>query len=97
MTNHVFTNPTTGQTFAIHRAAEIVEAPFAPLTCVARSVNYDSQIEFEVSDGTKTVLKRTIPSEFAHKDYNLRTQIVGARRAIEAHGVTLAPWEMPSS
>jgi hypothetical protein len=97
MTNHTFTNPTKGATFDIQRAAEIVEGAFAPLTCVARPVNYDSQIEFEVSDGAKTVLKRTIPSDFAHKDYNLRTQIMGARRVIEEKGVKLVPWEMPSA
>jgi hypothetical protein len=51
---------------------------------------------FEVSDGTKRMLKHGIPSAFAHKDYILRTQIMGVRRVIENKGVKLSPWEMPS-
>jgi len=53
-------------------------------------------IVFEVSDGTKRMLKHGIPAAFAHKDYILRTQIMGVRRVIENKGVKLSPWEMPS-
>jgi hypothetical protein len=42
------------------------------------------------------MLKHGIPSAFAHKDYILRTQIIGVRRVIENKGVKLSPWEMPS-
>jgi hypothetical protein len=52
---------------------------------------------FEVTDGTKRILKQGIPVALAHKEYNLRTQITGARRAIKEKGVKLAPWEMPSA
>ncbi len=90
-------NETEGQTFIIERAAEIVGDAFRPLECIAQTVNFGSRIEFEVSDNGKRVLKNSIPSDLAHKDYNLRTQIIAARRVIEEQGRRLDPWEMPSS
>jgi hypothetical protein len=90
-------NNTNGRTLSSEQALQILGGAFKPLSCVAQSQNVGTQIVFEVSDGTKRLLKQGIPAALAHKDYNLRTQIMGARRAIEEKGVKLAPWEMPSA
>jgi hypothetical protein len=89
-------NQTKGQTFSMERAAEIVEEAFHPLDCVARTPNSGSQIEFEVTQSDRTLLKHTIPSSLANKDYTLRSQIMAARRLVEELGIRLDPWEMPS-
>jgi hypothetical protein len=89
-------NETNGRTLSSERAFEILRHAFKPLSCVAQSQKIGTLIVFEVSDGTKRILKHGIPAVFAHKDYDLRTQIMGVRRVIENKGVKLAPWEMPS-
>jgi hypothetical protein len=78
-------------------AINILGVAFRPLYCVAQTQNVGTLMVFEVTEGTKRILKQGIPVALAHKDYNLRTQIMGARRAIENKGVKLAPWEMPSA
>ncbi len=90
-------NQTNGRILSSERAINILGGAFKPLCCVAQTQNVGTQIVFEVTDGTKRILKQGIPAALAHKDYNLRTQIIGARRAIEEKGVKLAPWEMPSA
>ena len=89
-------NQTNGKTLCNEQAINILGGAFKPLHCVAETQNVGTRIVFEVSDGTKRILKQGIPAALAHNDYNLRTQIMGARRAIEEKGVKLAPWEMPS-
>jgi hypothetical protein len=90
-------NQTTGQTFSMERAAEIVQGAFSPLHCVAQTVNFGSRIEFEVTDDVnKRIFKGSITADLAQKDYNLRTQILGFRRSIEDQGIKLDPWELPS-
>jgi hypothetical protein len=85
-----------GRTLSSEQAFEILRHAFKPLSCVAQSQNVGTLVVFEVSDGPKRILKHGIPAVFAHKDYILRTQIMGVRRVIENKGVKLAPWEMPS-
>jgi hypothetical protein len=85
-----------GRTLSSEQAFEILRHAFKPLSCVAQSQNVGTLIMFEVSDGTKRMLKHGIPAAFAHKDNILRTQIMGVRRVIENKGVKLSPWEMPS-
>ena len=87
-------NQANGRTLSSHQAFEILGGAFKPLNCVAQFRHLGTQIVFEVSDGTKRILKQGMPAAFAHKDYALRTQIMGARRAIEGKGVKLTPWEM---
>ena len=86
-----------GHTFTMERLVEIFEGAFAPLKCLAEWVNYGNQITFEVRDGTKTLVKGSVASGPAQKDYNLRTQITRARRDVEAQDGKLDPWEMPSA
>src|SRR5262249_30454215 len=89
-------SPTKGRTFTMERAAEILGGAFKPLPCVATTVNFDSRIEFEVTDGTKSIVRRRIPSDLAQKDYNLRSEIMRARQDVQDLGYELAAWEMPS-
>ena len=89
-------NQTNGRTLSSQQAIQILAGAFKPLNCVAQSQNVETQIVFEVSDGCKRILKLGIPAALAHKEHDLRTQIMGARRAIEEKGVKLAPWDMPS-
>jgi hypothetical protein len=96
-TNPFTTNPTTGQTFTMQRSAEIVGGAFAPLSCVATTVGFGTRVELEVTDGTKTLVKGSIPPDLAQKDYNLRNEIMRYRRAVEAQGYKLDAWEMPSA
>jgi hypothetical protein len=91
----VKTNQTDGKTLSSQQAIQILAGAFKPLNCIARSQNVGTQIVFEVSDGGNRILKLGIPTALAHKDHDLRKQIMGARRAIEEKGVKLAPWEMP--
>jgi len=84
-----------GHAFTMERLVEIFEGVFAPLTCVVERVNYGNQINFEARDGTKTLVKGSIASGLAQKDYNLRIQIMRARRDVEAQGGKLDAWEMP--
>jgi hypothetical protein len=90
-------NQTNVRTLSSEQAFNILGGAFRPLYCVAQTQNVGTLIVFEVTDGTKTILKQGIPAALAHKDYNLRTQIIGARRVIEDKGVKLAPWEMASA
>jgi hypothetical protein len=90
-------NETNSTTLSSERAMEILRYAFKPLTCVAQFQNVGTLVVFEVSDGTKRILKHGIPAAFAHNGYNLRTQIMEVRRAIEKKGMRLAPWEMPST
>jgi len=87
-------NQTSGRTLSNEQAISILAGAFKPLNCVVQSQYLGTQIVFEVSDGTKRILKQGMPAAFAHKGYALRTQIMGARRAIEGKGVKLTPWEM---
>ena len=97
-TNNPFTsNATQGHTFTMQRSAEIVGGAFAPLPCVAATVGFGTRVAFEVTDGRKTVVKGSIPPDLAQKDYNLRNEIMRYRLAVEAQGVKLGPWEMPSA
>ena len=89
-------NETNGRTISSELAIEIIRYAFKPLACVAQLQNVETLVVFEVSDGTKRILKHGIPAAFAHNPYNLRTEIMGVRRAIEKKGMRLAPWEMPS-
>jgi len=88
---------TNGRTLSSELAMEIIRNAFKPLTCVAQFQNVGTLVVFEVSDGTKRLLKHGIPAAFAHNHYNLRTEIMGIRRAIEKKGMMLVPWEMPST
>jgi hypothetical protein len=90
-------NATQGHTFTMQRSAEIVGRAFAPLPCVAATVGFSTRVAFEVTDGKKTIVKGSIPPDLAQKDYNLRNEIMRYRRAVEAQGVKLAPWEIPSA
>jgi hypothetical protein len=96
-TNPFTTNPTMGQTFTMGRAAEIVGGAFAPLPCVATTVGFGTRIELEVTDGKKTLVKGSIPPDLAQRDYNLRNEIMRYRRVVEAQGMKLDAWEMPSA
>jgi len=89
-------NETNSRILSSERAMEILRYAFKPLTCVAQFQNVGTLVVFEVSDGTKRILKHGIPAAFAHNHYNLRTEIIGVRRAIEKKGLWLAAWEMPS-
>jgi len=96
-TNNPFTsNVTSGYTFTMQRSAEIVGGAFAPLPCVAATVGFGTRVEFEVTNGKKTIVKGSIPPDLAQKDYNLRNEILRYRRAVEAQGMKLDGWEMPS-
>jgi hypothetical protein len=90
-------NQPNGRTLSNEQAIDILGVAFRPLYCVAQTQNVGTLMVFEGTDGTKRILKQGIPAALAHKDYNLRTQIMGARRAIEEKGIKLAPWEMPSA
>jgi hypothetical protein len=97
-TNPFTTTATTGQTFTMERAAEIFAGAFKPRACDVKTVNVGTRIEYEVSDGKRTLVKGSIPSEdLAQKDYNLRNTIMRARRDVEAQGYKLVAWEMPST
>jgi hypothetical protein len=62
----------------------------------AKAINIGTHIEFEVTQGGRTLLKHTIPSSLAEREYTLRRQIMDARRIVEAAaGMRLDPWEMP--
>jgi hypothetical protein len=96
-TNHPFTsNATQGHTFTMQRSAEIVGGAFAPLPCVAATVGFGTRVAFEVTDGKTTIVTGSIPPDLARKDYNLRNEIMRYRRAVEAQGMELDAWEMPS-
>ena len=93
--NPFASNPTKGRAFTLERAAEIVGGAFKPLPCVAMTVNFASRIEFEVTNGTKSIVRRRIPSDLAQKD--LRSEIMRARQDVQDLGYNLDAWEMPSS
>ena len=82
---------TNGRTLSSEQAFEILRHAFKPLSCVAQCQNVGTLIVFEVSDGTKRMLKHGIPAAFAHKDYILRSQTMGVRRVIENKGVEALP------
>src|SRR5262245_6804801 len=94
-TNPFASNPTKGRMFTMDRAAEIVAGAFKPLRCVAITVNFASRLEFEVTNGTKSIVRRRIPSDLAQKD--LRSEIMRARQDVQDLGYNLDAWEMPSS
>ena len=96
LTNPFTTNPTQGRSFTMQRSAEIVGGAFAPLPCISTTVGFGTRVEFEVTDGKQTLVKGSIPPDLAQKDYNLRNEIMRYRRAVEAHGMKLDAWEMPS-
>jgi hypothetical protein len=96
-TNRFASNPTKGRMFTMDRAAEIVAGAFEPLPCVAITVNFASRLEFEVTNGTKLIVRRRIPSDLAQKDDNLRSEIMRARQDVEDLGYKLDAWEMPSA
>ena len=73
---------TNGRTLSSEQAFEILRHAFKPLFCVAQSQNVGTLIVFEVSDGTKRMLKHGIPAAFAHKDYILRTQIMNLKTTV---------------
>ena len=79
-------NQPNGRTLSNEQAINILGGAFKPLCCVAQTQNVGTLMVFEVTDGTKRILKQGIPAALAHKDSNLRTQIMGARRAIEERG-----------
>ncbi len=86
---------TTGRTFTIEEALEILREAFSPLDCVAQSKGLGREIAFEVSDGARTLWKQQVALQLASKDYNLRRLIMDARNSIKGAGVKLDPWEMP--
>ena len=90
-------NETNGRTLSSELAMEIIRCAFRPLTCIPQLQNVGTLVIFEVSDGTKKILKHGFPVAFAHNHNNLRTEIMGVRRSIEKKGMRLAPWEMPST
>jgi len=96
-TNPFASNSMKGRTFTMERAAEIVGGAFKPLRCVATTVNFASRVEFEVTNGTKSIVRRRIPSDLAQKDYNLRSEIMRARQDVQDLGYELHTWEMPSA
>jgi hypothetical protein len=95
--NSLFTSTATqGHKFTMQRSAEIVGGAFAPLPCISATVGFGTRVEFEVTHGKQTLVKGSIPPDLAQKDYNLRNEIMRYRRAVEAHGMKLDAWEMPS-
>ena len=72
-------NQTNGRTLSNEQAINILGGAFKPLCCVAQTQNVGTLMVFEVTDGTKRILKQGIPAALAHNDYNLRAQIMGAR------------------
>jgi len=70
-------NQANGRTLSNEQAINTLALHSGPCTASPRP----RTSVFEVTDGTKRILKQGIPAALAHRDYNLRTQILGARRA----------------
>jgi hypothetical protein len=65
-------NQPNGRTLSNEQAINILGGAFKPLCCVAQTQNVGTLMVFEVTDGTKRILKQGIPAALAHKDSNLR-------------------------
>jgi hypothetical protein len=82
----------TGQNFTIDEVLTTIRGAFRPFDCYAESKGLGREVEIEISGGTATVFRQSVPRGLLQTDYNLRTHILGARRIIEARGSKLDPW-----
>lgn len=82
-------------------AVEIIEAAFAPLRCVAESLDHDDHISFSVFDASDSPLlsveKILVPQFTDPQGLTFIINEVRSRSELANCGVDLEPWQLPKS